>query len=118
MPSLYMGPEVFRFQEIVIDRMVEPFITGNYVLGDKDQTGEFVPMWIGRSDTDLRLELKSKLSSGFPFFKFSVGPPNYSFELESAQYHGFLGKLQNKTHPNPPAGSGMKCVLCGYAGSG
>ena len=114
MPSLYMGPEVFRFQEIVIDRIVSPGVSGNYVLGDKDEAGEFTPMFVGRSDTDLNSELKSKLSSGFPFFKVGFADPTYAFQLESVQFHAFKSQLQNRAHPEPPEGTSLRCFVCGY----
>lgn len=34
---------MFRFEQIVIERMVEPGQSGNYVLGYKDESGEFIP---------------------------------------------------------------------------
>ncbi len=114
MPDLWMGPNVFRFEQVVIERMVRPGEPGNYVLGFKDDSGEFIPRYIGRSDSDLRAEITEKLSTmKYAYFKFSLGNPKIAFETECAQYHNFRGQLENKTHPASPTGSDLRCFLCG-----
>jgi len=114
MPDLWMGPNLFRFELIVIDRVVTPGEPGNYVLGLKDESGEFIPKVIGRSDTDLRRELMSKLvTAKYPYFKFSVANPKLAFETECAQFHNFGRLLEDKTHPVRPVGPELRCFLCG-----
>jgi hypothetical protein len=114
MPDLWMGPNLFRFEQVVIDRLVKPGQSGNYVLGFKDESGEFIPKFIGRSDFDLRSEMTAKLAATkYPYFKFSLCNPRIAFETESAQFHNYRGQLDNKTHPVSPTGSGFKCFLCG-----
>jgi len=113
-PSLHMGAETFRFQPEVIDRVVEAGQSGNYVLGEKDEAGEFYPKFIGRSDTDLNTELKSKFGLlSYTFFKSSVSSPRAAYDLECAQFHSFKSQLDNKAHPTSPAGSNLTCFLCG-----
>ena len=56
-----MGPNLFRFEQVVIDRLIKPGEPGNYVLGFKDESGEFIPKFIGRSDVDLRAEMIARL---------------------------------------------------------
>jgi hypothetical protein len=114
MPDLYMGPDVFRFEQVVINRLIRPGQPGNYALGIKDEADNFVPKLIGRSDFDLRGELTRRLATDkHPYFKFSTGSPRGAFQTECAQFHGFKGKLENLTHPVKPAGSDLKCFLCG-----
>jgi len=114
MPDLWLGPDSFRFEEIVINRLIWPGQTGNYVLGLKDESGEFVPKYIGRSDTDLRGEMMSKLATmKYPYFKYSIGHPVVAFEIECAQFHNFRKTLENRSHPASPEGLGLKCFLCG-----
>jgi hypothetical protein len=114
MPDLYMGPNVFRFEQVVIDRLIVPGQPGNYALGIKDDAGNFIPKIIGRSDFDLRREMTDKLTTTkYPYFKFSVGSSRGAFQMECAQFHGFKGKLDNQTHPVKPVGSDLKCFLCG-----
>lgn len=109
-----MGAAVYRFQVEVIDRVVVPGQPGNYVIGERSETGEFFPRFIGRSDTDVRSELKSKLGVvRYPFFKVSNSGPRNAYDLECAQYHTFRAQLDNKTHPVGPPGSGLTCFLCG-----
>lgn len=114
MPELYLGPSTFRFEQIVIERIVKPEKPGNYALGIKDEAGEFVPKYIGRSDADLRRELINRLADHkYPYFKFSLAGPRYAFEMECAQFHGFRGQLDNRDHPSSPQGSALRCFLCG-----
>jgi hypothetical protein len=114
MPDLWMGPNSFRFEQVVIERLVKPGVSGNFVLGSMDESGEFVPKYIGRSDFDLRAEMTAKLAvMKYPYFKFSLGNPRIAFETECAQFHTFRAQLNDKTHPASPVGSGLKCFLCG-----
>jgi hypothetical protein len=119
MPDLYLGPDSFRFEEVVVERLILPERAGNYALGIKDDAGEFVPKYIGRSDTDLRMELIGKLATAkYPYFKFSVSSPQGAFQIECAQFHLFKGKIESMrdaggAHPARPAGTEIKCFLCG-----
>ena len=114
MPDLWMGPNLFRFEQVVIERVIMPGEPGNYVLGFKDESGEFIPKYIGRSDSDLRAEMTAKLATmKYPYFKFSRGNPKIAFQTECAQFHNFRGQLDNKVHPVSPTDSGLKCFLCG-----
>ncbi len=93
---------------------IKPGESGNYALGTKDDSGEFIPKYVGRSDTDLWAEFVSKLGKvPYPFFKFSISSPRNAYELECAQFHGFQAQIDNKTHPTPPVGSALTCFLCG-----
>ncbi len=109
-----MGPNLFRFEQIVIDRVVRPGETGNYVLGFKDESGEFIPKYIGRSDIDLKAELTARLGiMKYPYFKFNRATPAMAFETECAQYHNFRKALESPNHPVRPMGSDLRCFLCG-----
>ena len=114
MPSLHMGDKVYHFQAEVVDRVLVPGQPGNYVLGEKDEVGEFYPKFIGRSETDLRAELRSKVGVlNYGFFKVANSGPNNAYDLECAQYHSFRTQLDNKIHPASTPGSGKTCFLCG-----
>jgi hypothetical protein len=114
MPNLYMGPDTFRFEQIVLDRLIRPGQAGNFVLGYKDDKGEFVPRVIGRSDTDVRAELMSRLvEPHLPYFKFSISTPTGAFQTECAQFHNFRGQIENSAHPVSPIGLELRCFLCG-----
>jgi hypothetical protein len=114
MPDLWMGPDLFRFEQVVIERLLKPGQPGNYALGFKDESGQFIPKYIGRSDYDLRAEMIAKLGvMRYPYFKFSAVNPRIAFETECAQFHNYGKQLDNKTHPARPAGSDLRCFLCG-----
>jgi hypothetical protein len=114
MPDLHMGEAVYRFQAEVIERVIPAGQPGNYVLGERNESGEFFPKLIGRSDTDVRGELLSKVGAlQYPFFKFSNSGPRNAYDLECAQYHTFGRQLENKAHPVATPGSGNTCFLCG-----
>jgi hypothetical protein len=114
MPNLYLGPDSFRFEIVVVDRVVRPGVPGNYALGIKDDSGEFIAKHIGRSDTDLRGELIGKVAvTKYPYFKFSHTSPRGAYEVECSQFHMFRKQLDNLTHPVAPAGTDYRCFLCG-----
>jgi hypothetical protein len=114
MPDLHMGDAVYHFQREVVDRVIPPGQPGNYALGEKNESGEFLPKLIGRSDTDLRVELMGKAGVlQYTFFKFTTSGPRNAYDLECAQFHTFGRQLDNKTHPAATPGSGNTCFLCG-----
>jgi hypothetical protein len=114
MPKLDMiGP--FRFSQTIIDVEVPDERMGNYTLGYTE--GEyFIVRYVGRSDTNLRTELKYYLNLGYTHFKFSVAQSRKAaFEKECRNYHDFGGddgKLDNQNHPGRPDGLYLKCPVC------
>jgi hypothetical protein len=114
MPDLHMGDAVYRFQADVIERVVRPGQPGNYALGERDDAGQFYPLFIGWSHRDVAAELKSRLGTvTFSFFKFTTSGPRNAYDLACANYHTFGAQLQNGSHPEAPPGSGYTCFLCG-----
>lgn len=70
MPSLGMeGPYDFTAKEI--EKLVAANRKGNYALGQANAKGGLNAHYIGRSDGDLKVELKANLSRRYPQFKFS-----------------------------------------------
>jgi len=103
-----------------IDQMVKKKspgvdVPGVYVL-DKSSTAPFHVDYVGRSDDDLNARLKTHVGSVYKYFKFDYATsPKNAFEKECELYHDFggpQGKLDNKVHPDRPAGSGWKCPKC------
>lgn len=114
MPSLHMGPDTLRFEVEVIDRVVTEISPGNYALGLKDEAGEFVPKYVGRSDFNLNAELKKKRAElNYPYFKFSYSSPREAYDMECSHFHIYRAQLDNAEHPLRPAGSQLSCFLCG-----
>lgn len=114
MPNLLMESDSFRFEQIVINRLIRPGLPGSFALGTKDDKGEFVPKFVGRSDIDLRGDLMAKAGvPQYPYFKFAIMPPPAAYEIECVSFHSYQRKLDNKTHPVSPAGMDLNCFLCG-----
>ena len=114
MASLGMeGP--YNFTSSEIDRVVTRTSYGNYALGYTKDDGTFIVQYVGRSDTDVNLELKARLTSKYKHFKYSYATsPKAAFEKECHNYHDFGGseKLDNKIHPSRPADTNWKCPVC------
>lgn len=109
------GP--FGFTSDEIDDLVADDRIGNYALGRIDASdGKFVVQYVGRSDTDIKTELKNRLSLGYSHFKFSYADSEKdAFEKECRNYHDFGGKkkLANERHPDRP--DGMDDLECPVA---
>lgn len=114
MPSLGMeGP--FNFDSNTIDQVVTRTSAGNYDLGRTNEKGTFFVYYVGRSDTDLKQELKARLQKGHPAFMYSyAASPKAAFEKECKNFHDFGGKdkLENETHPARPDKTDWKCPVC------
>jgi uncharacterized pyridoxamine 5'-phosphate oxidase family protein len=114
MASLNMkGPYDFTAKEI--DKWVDAEKIGNYALGHmKEDT--FIVNYVGRSDIDVNAELKKRLTSKYPKFKFSyASSAKDAFERECHNYHDFGGKekLDNENHPDRPDGTSLPCPVPG-----
>ncbi len=71
--------------------------------------------YVGRSDEDLNARLKTWVGSKYKYFKFEYcSSPKAAFEKECQlyHYHGASEKLDNKIHPQRPAGTDWKCPVC------
>jgi len=100
----------------MIDAKIIPRRTGSYVLGKMRVDGTFNVRYVGRSDTDLNVELKKQLTLGYPKFVFSyAGSSKDAFIKEVQNYHYFGGKerLDNERHPDRP--HGMNNLICPIA---
>ena len=133
MASLDMdGP--FALERKVIEQMVggNP---GNFALGTMSGQKRFAVRIVGRSDANLQQTLLKELKRGtgqpgffarvfggkkpINAFKFSQArDAEAAYAKECRNFHNFGGvkKLANKSHPEPPAGSGFVCEHCGYKG--
>lgn len=106
------GSCAFTTEEI--DRVVTRTSSGNYALG-RVEDDTFYVSYVGRSDSDVNGELKSKLHLNYARFKYSYATsPKAAFEKECRNYHDFDGseKLDNKIHPDRPNGTNWKCPVC------
>lgn len=123
MASLNMGISYdLTYDEV--NRLVAENRKGNYAFGYLDERGVFIVRYVGRSDTDLREEIKNGIANmeadnirRYDRFKFSYAETDQeAYEKECRNYHDFGGVegfLLNKIHPDKPEGYTGSCPICG-----
>lgn len=111
--QLKHGP--FLFDSLTIEEKVESNKIGNFVLGyARESTGGFIPKYAGRSDSDLKKELRIKLQapSKSRLFKFDYAQSTReAFEKECLHYHDFKKQLDNDKHPRRPEATNYPCPV-------
>ena len=120
MASLDMlGP--FALTDAEVNKIVPENVMGNYAfLQKKWHAGEYIVRYVGRSDSDLKKEIKQQMrtdrAKGCTHFKYSIAKSvKEAFEKECRNYHDFGGntKLHNKNHPDKPDGTEYECPVEG-----
>ena len=102
-----------------IDRVVRPYATGVFAIGYTRESGAFVVRYIGRSDTDLRSELRAQSPDETARFKLVESPSAMAaFDTQCELYHEFGGadSLENDEHPPRPRGTKWVCPACDIFG--
>lgn len=120
MDRLEMG-EKHKLCDIIVNMVVPDYKMGNYAFGYIDkEDGAFVVCYVGRSDSDLKKEIKQQMKTdrakGCTHFKFSIASTKKeAFEKECRNYHDFgeCDCLNNDIHPAKPAGTEYKCPVEG-----
>lgn len=103
------GP--FRLTVDEIDAVIDAGSAGAFAIGHVDYQGRFVVHHVGRSDSDLRAQLRNKIGSE-PYFKhLCFATPQQAFEKECELFHAFQPP-GNFLHPERPAGTDWKCPSC------
>ena len=98
-----------------VDAVVTKTSPGNYALGYVNNDDVFVVQYVGRADGDVASRIKQHVGEKYKRFKFSYATsPKAAFEKECKNYHDFGGSqsLDNKIHPDRPAGTYWKCPYC------
>ena len=112
MSSLGMG-DMYDYDSPTIQSKVDSKI-GNFALGSSDK-GKFYPKYVGRSDSDLKVELANHLKdkNHHSKFKFSyAASETEAFNTECKNYHDFEKFLENEIHPDSPNGMNLNCSVC------
>lgn len=116
MPSLGMrGP--YKLSPQQIDEEVKPSVPGVFATGYVKESGAFVVRYIGRSDRDVRTELKTQETDIGARFKWVEATSQHeAFELQCRLYHEFGGSivLENEEHPERPKGANWQCPDCNF----
>jgi len=107
------GP--YRLNTAMIDAKVTRKSPGNYILGRRNLKGKFRASYVGRSDSDIRTPLQSRLGvSENLLFKFSYArSPEAAFKKECKLYHGLYAP-GNRDHPTRAEGTNWECPLCKF----
>ena len=120
MASLGMlGP--FALTDVEVNKRVPENVMGNYAfLQKKWLTSKYIVCYVGRSDTDLKKEIKQQMKTdrakGCTHFMHCIAKTKKeAFEKECRNYHDFGGSdyLNNDIHPATPAGTTYKCPVEG-----
>lgn len=112
------GPFILTDNEV--NKRVPENVIGNYAFGYINQKRVFVVRYVGRSDSDLKNEIKKQMKTdrakGCTHFKYSIAKSvKEAFEKECRNYHDFGGNevLNNDIHPAKPAGTKYECPVDG-----
>lgn len=94
-----------------IDAAIVSRSAGTFAIGHLDHKGRFVVQYVGRSDNDLRTQLRAKIGAE-PYFKHRCfETAREAFEKECELFHAFQPP-GNFLHPERPPGSDWKCPHC------
>lgn len=113
--SLGMGQQSYELTTEKVAEVVTKTSAGNYALGYLESDGGFVPEYVGRADEDVKDRLSQHArQKKYQRFKFSyASSPKAAFEKECQNWHDWKGQLDNKIHPDRPAGTNWKCPVAG-----
>ena len=108
------GPYEYTKEEV--DKQVKNTTwNGNYRTGYLNDEGDFIPKYVGRGVISDRLKKHLDEGSKDTHFKFMYEADEIrSYQIESANYHGFQGQLRNEIHHRKP--DGMDELVCPYCG--
>ena len=103
----------FPFNEKSIDNTIHDNKIGNYALGSINDKDGLSVSYVGRSDNDLKAELKQRLQT-HPHSHFKTSYANSveeAYNKECQNYHDF-SPSENEIHPAKP-NLNIQCPVCG-----
>ena len=104
---------LYKLSPWIIRMIIPENIIGGYILYEL-KNGSCVPVYIGRSDKDLRNRLlQHAFSYKGDYFEYMVlNSPEKAFDLECSLYHALSNEIMNKIHPDKPDGVKVTCPFC------
>jgi len=114
-----MMSHVHELNRITVSLNVECKSIGSYLLGYIDPEDEFIPLYPGRSDTNLRNRLYKHVSFGdFTHFRFfPTQRVRDAYHQECRDYHLLhRSGITNIIHPGHPKGLPYSCPYCPKGG--
>ncbi len=114
MSSEQLGP--FDLENDIIESNVTRSGPGTFRLGHNDVWGQLSVRYIGRSDDDLKAELRRQSQKKkYTRFTFQLAETaRQAFERNCRDYHKYRGNgyLDNSKHPTVPASHDVPCPIC------
>lgn len=100
---------IYRLQPWLVRALIPPDQLGSYILY---RAG--APIYVGRSDTDLRRRLLQHAAAGTSeYFRYDVHPSaSHAFRAECSLYHALDAPLTNRIHPDAPDYLDVDCAFC------
>lgn len=101
---------LYRLRPWLVRALIPPEQVGSYIL-----YRAAVPVYVGRSDSDLRRRLLQHTGAGTAeYFSYDIHPsPWQAFQAECSLYHATIGQLTNRVHPRAPTSVATVCPFCG-----
>lgn len=100
---------LYRLHPWLVRALIPPDRVGSYIL----YRAAF-PIYVGRSDTDLRRRLLQHAEAGTAeYFSYDVHPsPSHAHRAECSLFHAADGPLTNCIHPDAPDYLDIQCSFC------
>jgi len=100
---------IYRLEPWLVRALIPADQVGSYILYRAS-----APIYVGRSDTDLRRRLLQHAAAGTgEYFRYDVHPsPSHAFWAECSLYHAIDGPLTNHIHPDAPDYLDIECAFC------
>lgn len=105
-----MIPRALGLRPWLVRALIPPQRIGTYVL----YTARGRPLYIGRSDTDIRRRLLWHCSNrSGAYFTYDVHPsPASAYDVECALFHLLAAQVSNRIHPDRPDFHPTACAFC------
>lgn len=100
---------IYRLQSWLVRALIPEGQVGSYILY---RSGN--PIYVGRSDTDLRRRLVQHAAAGTnEYFRYDVHlSATHAFRAECSLYHAVDRPLANRIHPDAPDYLDIECAFC------
>lgn len=100
---------LYRLHPWLVRALIPPDQVGSYIL----YRAAF-PIYVGRSDTDLRRRLLQHAGAGTAeYFGYEAHPsPSHAYRAECSLFHAADGPLANRIHPDAPDHLDVECSFC------
>lgn len=105
---------LYKLSPWIIRILIPSGTIGTYILYEINNESICLPVYIGRSDIDLRNRLmQHALNYRAHFFEFMIqSSPENAYIVECSLYHALGNNIRNIIHPDKPNGIEILCPFC------